>query len=252
MPMLALVSYLLVGISITAGYHRFFSHKSYEASRPLQAFFAFFGALAAQNSILWWSSAHRIHHKHVDDDWDPYNIRRGFWWAHMGWVLSKARTPDFRHVPDLVNDPLVMWQHRWYMVLAAVFGAILPLCLGFLWGDPIGGLLVAGFLRLTVQYHATFAVNSVAHYIGAQPYTDENSARDHFVTAVITLGEGYHNFHHRFQGDYRNGVRWYHLDPTKWFVWSLSKVGVTWDLRRTPQERIDAARLTMREKRAAA
>ncbi len=249
---LAVVYFAFCGLGITGGYHRLFSHPTYKANWALKLFYLVFGAASVQNSALKWSADHRLHHRKVDQEEDPYNIRRGFWWAHMGWVLRKAKATDFRHVPDLMADRLVQWQHRWYMPLALVFGALLPLGLGFLWGDPIGGLLVAGFLRLVVQYHATFAVNSVAHYIGAQPYTDENSARDHFVTAVITLGEGYHNFHHRFQGDYRNGVRWFHLDPTKWFVWGLSKVGVTWDLRRTPKERIQQALTIMREKRAAA
>jgi len=111
----------------------------------------------------------------------------------------------------------------------------------------IGALLIAGFLRLVIQYHATFAVNSFAHLIGSQPYTDQNSARDSAVTAILTLGEGYHNFHHRFQADYRNGVRWFQLDPTKWFVWSLSKVGVTRDLRRVSAVRIREARERMRQ-----
>lgn len=249
---LAVTYFAFCGLGITGGYHRLFSHPTYKASWPLKLFYLIFGAASVQNSALKWSADHRMHHRKVDQEEDPYNIRRGFWWAHMGWVLAKAKGPDYAHVPDLMADKLVQWQHRWYLPLAVIFGAVVPTALGFLWGDPIGGLLVAGFLRLVVQYHATFAVNSVAHYIGSQPYTDENSARDHFVTAVITLGEGYHNFHHRFQGDYRNGVRWFQLDPTKWFVWSLSKVGVTWDLRRTPDERIQKARAMMREKRAAA
>ena len=119
---------------------------------------------------------------------------------------------------------------------------VVPFCLGLIWGDPIGALVVAGFLRLVMQWHATFSVNSVAHYIGSRPYSLKNSARDSFVTALITLGEGYHNFHHRFQSDYRNGVRWYHFDPTKWWVWSLSKVGVCRDLRRVPADAIERAR----------
>ena len=251
---LAVLYFALCGLGITGGYHRLFSHPTYKANRALKLFYLIFGAASVQNSALKWSADHRLHHRKVDEEEDPYNIRRGFWWAHMGWVIAKepARELDFRHVPDLRDDPLVMWQHRWYVPLAIIFGAVVPTALGFLWGDPIGAFLVAGFLRLVIQYHATFAVNSVAHYIGSQPYTDENSARDHFVTAVITLGEGYHNFHHRFQADYRNGVRWYQLDPTKWFVWTLSKVGVTWDLRRTPQDRIQKAIETMRAKRAAA
>jgi stearoyl-CoA desaturase (delta-9 desaturase) len=121
----------------------------------------------------------------------------------------------------------------------------MPLALGFLWGDPIGALLVAGFLRLALQWHATFAVNSFAHWIGTQPYSTANSARDSVWTAIISMGEGYHNFHHRFQADYRNGVRWYHFDPTKWFVWTLEKVGLTSDLRRASRESIERAKASV-------
>jgi stearoyl-CoA desaturase (delta-9 desaturase) len=123
-----------------------------------------------------------------------------------------------------------------------VSGFILPAALGMLWGDWIGALLIAGFLRLVVQWHATFAVNSVAHAIGNQPYSKKNSARDSFWTALVTLGEGYHNFHHKFQLDYRNGIRWYQFDPTKWAIWSLSRLKITGDLRRTPESQIQQAR----------
>jgi stearoyl-CoA desaturase (delta-9 desaturase) len=253
---LGLLWFAFCGLSITGGYHRLFSHPTYKAAWPIRLFYLVFGAASVQNSALKWSDDHRRHHRHVDEEEDPYNINQGFWWAHIGWVLAKdpraAAREAMLNVPDLKKDPLVVWQNKYYVPLAFVFGAALPFALGLLWGDPIGALLVAGFLRLAFQYHATFAVNSVAHYIGRRPYTDKNSARDHFLTAVITLGEGYHNFHHRFQADYRNGVRWYHLDPTKWFVWSASKVGMTWDLMRVPDERIESARQMMREKRAAA
>ncbi len=127
MPALMIGLYLLVGLSVTAGYHRFFSHKSYEASPLAQAFFAFFGAMAAQNSILWWSSSHRVHHKYVDRDWDPYNIQRGFWWAHILWIFY--RNPDagnFENARDLENNPIVMWQHRWHKVIMIVGGFGIP------------------------------------------------------------------------------------------------------------------------------
>jgi stearoyl-CoA desaturase (delta-9 desaturase) len=119
---------------------------------------------------------------------------------------------------------------------------VLPGLLGLLWGDPIGALLVAGFLRLVVQWHATFFVNSLAHCVGHQPYSSRTTARDSFWVALLTLGEGYHNFHHSFPTDYRNGVRWHHFDPTKWLVWSLSRVGLTGGLKRVPQLRLAEAR----------
>lgn len=240
---LGVLWFALCGVGITGGYHRLFAHPTYKANGPVRAFLLAFGAASVQNSALKWSADHRVHHRQTDKDEDPYNIRKGFWWAHIGWIFYDdvdAKAPT--GVNDLLQDPLVRFQDRHYVAIALLFGAVLPGGLALLWGDPLGAILVAGFLRLVLQWHATFAVNSVAHMLGTQPYSTRNSARDHFVTAILTLGEGYHNFHHRFQTDYRNGVRWYHLDPTKWFVWSLSRVGWTWDLRRTPPEAIRKAR----------
>ncbi len=231
------------GLAITGGYHRLFSHPTYKARRPLRAFYLFFGAASVQNSALKWSADHRRHHAHTDTDKDPYNIKRGFWWAHMGWIFFKAEKPyDERSVRDLASDPLVRFQDRYYVPLAVFAAAGAPLLLGFLWGDPIGALLCAGFLRLVIQWHSTACVNSVAHTTGSREFSDQISARDSFWTAIITLGEGYHNFHHKFPMDYRNGIKWFQLDPTKWFIWTSSKVGLTRDLRRTPDARIESAR----------
>lgn len=238
---LGLAYMALCGLAITGGYHRLFSHPTYKAIAPLRAMYLFFGAASVQNSALKWSADHRRHHKRVDTSEDPYEIRRGFWWAHIGWVLHKDPKQDERGcagVADLQRDRLVMFQHDHYLALAWISSALLPVALGWMWGDPIGGFLVAGFLRLVVQWHATFSVNSFAHMIGTQPYGDANTSRDSWITAILTLGEGYHNFHHAFQADYRNGVRWYQLDPTKWFVWSMSKVGVTAELKRVPRATI--------------
>lgn len=238
---LALLWFGLSALSVTGGYHRLFAHRAYQAAGPLKAFYLLFGAAAVQNSALKWASDHRRHHAFTDQTSDPYNIRRGFWWAHIGWVFCEAPS-ELRAVRDLQGDRLVALQHRFYVPLAILMGAVFPALFGLAWGDPWGALLVAGFLRLVVQWHATFAVNSVAHCIGSQPFCRKTSARNSFLTALITLGEGYHNFHHRFQADYRNGVRWWHFDPTKWFVWSLSKVGVARNLKRTSIESIRRAR----------
>jgi stearoyl-CoA desaturase (delta-9 desaturase) len=240
---IGIVWFALSGLSITGGYHRLFAHRSYGAASPLRLLYLLFGAAAVQNSALAWAADHRAHHSDTDGLGDPYNIRRGFWWAHLGWVFfqSPARDDD-RATRDLVGDRFVRFQHRHYVVLALIFGALLPALLGTLWGDALGALLVAGFLRLVIQWHLTFSINSIAHWVGRQPYGKGTSARDSFLTALLSLGEGYHNFHHRFQADYRNGMRWYHFDPTKWFVWSLARVGVTFDLTRTPREAIERAR----------
>jgi stearoyl-CoA desaturase (delta-9 desaturase) len=246
MPLLTIGLYLCVGMSICAGYHRFFSHKSYECSPAVQVFYAIFGALAAQNSILWWSSSHRVHHKYVDKDWDPYNIKRGFWWAHILWIFYRndERDETFANSLDLKANKVVMWQHRWHKVILLVVGFGLPTLIGAAFGDPIAGLLWGGFLRIAIIHHTTFFVNSLAHALGEPIYNAEVSARDNWLVAMLTLGEGYHSFHHRFPADFRNGIRWYHWDPAKWFIGGLKGMGLAGDLITTPPPQVEQARMS--------
>ena len=245
MPLLLVGMYLAVGMSICAGYHRFFSHKSYEAHPAVQVFYAIFGALAAQNSILWWSSSHRVHHSYVDKDWDPYNIKRGFWWAHILWIFYRndERDETFENAKDLLQNKIVMWQHRWHKVILIGVGFGLPTLIGAAFGDPIAGLLWGGFLRLAVIHHTTFFVNSLAHMLGKPVFNAEVSARDNWMVALLTLGEGYHSFHHRFPADFRNGIRWYQWDPAKWWIAALRGVGLAEELKTTPMPQIEQARL---------
>ncbi len=238
---LAAIWLVLCALSITGGYHRLFAHRTYRAARPVRVFYLLFGAASGQGSALRWSGDHRVHHARTDEDEDPYNIKRGFWWAHWGWLLYRSPPVDRRIIADLLADPLFPWQDRYYLPLAILFGFLLPALIGCLWGDPLGALLWAGFLRLAVQYQATFCINSVAHSIGRKPYAADTSARDSPLAALLTLGEGYHNYHHRFPADYRNGVRFHHFDPTKWWIWLLSQAGLAWDLKRVPETAIARA-----------
>jgi stearoyl-CoA desaturase (delta-9 desaturase) len=239
------VMFVLTGFSITAGYHRFFAHKTFEARWPLRLMVLIFGAAAFENSVLEWTSDHRRHHKHVDHDDDPYNIQKGFFHAHMGWILFKLNAePPLDNVPDLQGDALVRWQHRYVHVLAVLVGFVLPTVAGFLyngWVGALGGLLIGGVARVVATQHTTFFINSACHCMGRQPYSKRCSARDSFFLALFTLGEGYHNYHHEFQYDYRNGVKPWQWDPTKWLIWVLSKLGITSHLRRVPAEKIAAA-----------
>lgn len=239
------VMFILTGFSITAGYHRFFAHKTYEAKWPLRLMVLIFGAAAFENSVLMWTSDHRRHHKHTDHDDDPYNIQKGFFHAHMGWILFKLNPePPLDNVPDLERDALVRWQHRYVHVLAVLVGFVLPTVAGFLyngWVGALGGLLIGGVARVVATQHTTFFINSACHCLGRQPYSKRCSARDSFFLALFTLGEGYHNYHHEFQYDYRNGVKPWQWDPTKWLIWVLSKLGVTSHLRRVPADKIIAA-----------
>ncbi len=241
------------GFSITAGYHRLWSHRAYDASPLVRAFFAFWGACALQNTILVWCSGHRRHHRYVDNnEKDPYSINRGFWFAHIGWMLRyyKSGDVDYSNAQDLQRDKIVAFQEKHYIALALSSNVLVPLLLGWLNGDIIGMLLLAGVLRLVVSHHVTFFINSLCHVWGHQPYTNSNSAKDNFIIALFTYGEGYHNFHHYFQTDYRNGVRWWQFDPTKWIIASLSWFGLASNLKRVPKFKIQEALINMQFEKA--
>jgi len=244
---------IATGMSITLGYHRLFSHLSFRAKWPIRLATLVFGACAFENSALNWVSDHRRHHKHTDHDEDPYDISKGFFWAHIGWILFKLNpVPPLDNVADLRKDALVMWQHRWDKLIALVVGLLLPAGLGYLWNathglDPwtgaLGGFLLAGVLRVFLVQQCTFFINSLCHTIGEQPYSTRCSARDSFVMSLVTFGEGYHNYHHEFQHDYRNGVKPWNFDPTKWAIWLLAKVGLASDLRRVPESKVVLAEM---------
>jgi len=251
----ALAFLYLNGMSITGGYHRLWSHRAYEAGPLLKWLFALWGAGALQNSILIWASDHRRHHRHVDDnELDPYSASRGLWFSHMGWMLRRYRsnTPDFSNARDLERDPIVMWQHRHYVALTVFMNVALPVLLGIWHGDIIGTLLLVGLLRLVINHHVTFFINSLAHFWGSRPYTQANSARDNGFLAFLTYGEGYHNFHHIFQSDYRNGIRWWQWDPTKWMINLCARLGLARNLNRVPDFRIQRALLDTEFERARA
>jgi stearoyl-CoA desaturase (delta-9 desaturase) len=241
------------GLSITGGYHRLWSHRAYDANPLVRGFFAFWGACALQNTILIWCSGHRKHHRHVDSvENDPYSINRGLWFAHIGWMLRnyKSGEVDLNNTQDLQRDNIVMFQHRFYVPLVVLSNVGVPVLLGYLNGNIWGMVLLAGFLRLVISHHVTFFINSLCHAWGKQPYTDTNSAKDNFLLALVTYGEGYHNFHHYFQTDYRNGVRWWQFDPTKWLIAAMSWVGLTRNLKRVPNFKIQEAMLHMQFEKA--
>ena len=253
---LFVVFYILTGLSITLGYHRLFSHRSFQARWPVKLGTLIFGAAAFENSALTWCADHRQHHKHTDHDEDPYDISKGFFHAHMGWILFKMGPPPvFECVPDLEQDRLVRWQHKHYALIGFLTSFGLPALLGWLWDGPVcalGAFLIGGVARVVAVQHSTFFINSLCHTLGKQPYSDRCTARDHWLMAFFTFGEGYHNFHHAFQHDYRNGVKAWQFDPTKWSIWLLSKIGMASQLRRVPDERIRHAEITEQQRQLAA
>ncbi|MBI5597173.1 MAG: fatty acid desaturase [Elusimicrobia bacterium] len=239
------IMYILTGMGITAGYHRHFSHRSYDAHWAVRLFFLLFGGAAAQNSALRWCRDHRIHHQKVDDrEDDPYAITRGLFWAHMGWVYFESnQDDDFTAAPDLKRDRLLVWQDKYYLPILVGVGFLLPALLELPVGRPFAGFLFGGLVRTVFVQHMTFCINSLAHYFGTRPYSVDNTARDSWWLAYLTYGEGYHNYHHRFAADYRNGIRWYHFDPTKWFINGLARFGLAWRLTQYREEHILKARI---------
>lgn len=231
MILASLVLLSLTSLSITAGYHRFYAHRSYKANPIIEGLLLFFGSMAVQGSALRWAFDHRLHHAHVDTDLDPYSINKGFWYAHFLWMLEKPQNIDSKIVSDLMKNPLVQFQHRHGSILMLLTNVFAFIFVGWLLNDYVGGFLIAGWARLFVSHHCTWFINSLAHTWGDKPFCQEQSAVNNYILAFLTFGEGYHNYHHTFANDYRNGVRWYHFDPTKWLIWSLNKLGLTSGLK---------------------
>jgi stearoyl-CoA desaturase (delta-9 desaturase) len=242
------LGFVLTTLAISAGYHRLFAHRTYEAGPILKGIWLLLGAAAFETSALEWSRKHRLHHQHTDTPKDPYNAKRGLWYSHLGWVLEKQQLAPV-DVTDLEADPLVRLQDRYYPLVAAFSGLLMPGFLGWLSGDVWGGLLFGGVWRVVLTYQATFSINSLAHRWGTQPYATHGTARNSWLTALVTMGEGYHNFHHTFPGDYRNGVRFFDFDPPKWLIATLAWCGVVRHLKRTPGHLIALRRLRTDRKR---
>lgn len=222
----------LTGLSITGGYHRFYAHKSYKTNSVVESILLFFGAMAGQGSALRWAFDHRIHHAHVDTDEDPYSINKGFWYAHFFWIFDKPQEISPKIVPDLLRNKLVMFQDRHIGKLMVVTNVMAFTFVGWLLNDYLGAFVVALWLRLFALHHFTWFINSLCHTWGDRPFSQEQSAVDNYLISLLTFGEGYHNYHHTFANDYRNGVRWFHFDPTKWLIWTLHKLGLAHSLKK--------------------
>lgn len=251
---IALVSCLLCYIvrmfAITAGYHRLFSHRSYKTSRIFQFILAVLGASSAQKGPLWWASSHRHHHAHSDTEVDLHSpAQHGLWWAHAGWVLAKDHDEsDLRLVKDLMAFPELRLLERFHYI-----PPLLLLPFSYLLGEVLQAsypalgtsglqILVWGALMSTVLlYHGTFAINSLAHIIGTKRFQTGDESRNSWLLAIITLGEGWHNNHHRYPGSERQGFYWWEIDISHYILVLLSKLGIVWDLRAPPQRIYDEA-----------
>ncbi|KAH9932048.1 uncharacterized protein BXZ73DRAFT_89995 [Epithele typhae] len=236
---LAVVLWQAASMGITVGYHRLYSHRAFRATLPVRMFVAVLGASAFQGSIKWWCLRHRLHHRFTDDPrHDPYAATRGLLWSHMGWIFFKSQYERMASIDrdDLEDDIVVRLQHKYYVPLALTMGFYIPPITGMLWGDPVGAFIYGGLVSRLLIWHCTFLVNSLAHWDGLQPYSDENTSKSNFVLALLTCGEGNHNFH-SFPHDYRSGPSPYDWDPSKWAIALLDSVGLASNLRRAKVKR---------------
>lgn len=221
------VLFFFTGMGVTAGYHRLYSHKAYQTNKVIEAILLFFGTLSLEGSALKWSFQHRIHHRFVDSEQDPYSIRKGFWYAHILWIFQdKCDKIDEKVVPDLISNKLVMFQNKYYPFLAVISNFLMFIAFGYAFNDYFASFVFSFLLRVFIVHHFTWFINSLAHTWGSKSYSKEHSAVDNFIISLVSFGEGYHNYHHSFASDYRNGILWFNFDPTKWIIWTLSKLGL--------------------------
>ena len=235
---IAIGSYYARMFFVTAGHHRYFSHRAYKTSRVFQFLLAVGASCTVQKGIFWWAAHHRNHHRYSDGPKDPHSpIQSGFWWSHLGWILSQElESIDYDRVRDLTKYPELRWAQRYHLLLAIAFAVALFF---------VGGAhaLVWGFFVSTVLlWHGTFTINSLAHVIGRRRYNTGDDSRNHFGLALLTMGEGWHNNHHHYQSATCQGFRWYEIDATYYILRLLSVFHIVWDLRRPPQHIVAGVR----------
>lgn len=239
----AIALYFIRMFAVTGIHHRYFSHKTYSTSRVCQFFLAVFAGTTVQRGSLWWAAHHRHHHQHSDESEDAHSPHvHGFWWSHIGWITSRRNFPtDYSKIKDLAKYPELVWLNRFDLVVPALFAAGL-----FLGGSILGRLapglhtdgaqlLVWGFfISTTALFHGTACINSLAHLMGKRRFRTEDDSRNSFILTLITLGEGWHNNHHRYQSSTRNGFYWWEIDPTYYGLKLLSWTGLIWGLKPVP------------------
>jgi stearoyl-CoA desaturase (delta-9 desaturase) len=230
---------------VTAGYHRYFSHRSYKTGRAFQFVLAFLGTLAVQKGVLWWAANHRVHHKYSDQEGDVHSpVRNGFWWSHVGWILAEDwEETQYDRIPDMARYPELRWLNEHYLVPPVALAVVLTLVGGLQW------LVWGFFISTTLLWHSTFTINSLSHVFGNRRYETGDASRNNVWLALLTMGEGWHNNHHRYMNSVRQGFFWWEVDASYYILKALSWAGLVWDLHMPPRrllltESHDAGRVT--------
>ncbi|HVU22571.1 MAG TPA: acyl-CoA desaturase [Opitutus sp.] len=239
----AVALYFVRMFAVTGIYHRYFSHRTYHTSRAGQLLLALWGATTVQRGALWWAYHHRHHHQHSDEPEDAHSPHvHGFWWSHIGWITSRRNFPtDYSKVKDLAKFPELVWLNRFDTVVPALFAAAL-FALGHFLASAAPGLHTSGaqllvwgfFISTTALFHGTSCINSMAHLMGRRRYQTSDDSRNSFILALICLGEGWHNNHHRYMSATRNGFYWWEIDPTYYGLKVLSWTRLIWGLKPVP------------------
>jgi stearoyl-CoA desaturase (delta-9 desaturase) len=238
-----LAMYLLHVFALTAGYHRYFSHKTYKTTRVFQFVLAVLGTTAAQRDPLWWASHHRLHHENSDTEKDVHSPRHhGFWRAHIGWIMKRElMETDFSRVKDFAKYPELLWLNK-HPYAPAFLLALLLLTIGAglnrlqpNWGVSGWQFVFYGFFLSTVAvYHVTFCINSVAHMYGRKRYEVDDESRNNWILGLLAMGEGWHNNHHRYAVCTRQGFRWWEIDISYMILRALQWFNIVWDIREPP------------------
>ena len=217
--------------AVTAGYHRYFSHRAFSAGRLFQFILAFLAQSAAQKSVLWWAAKHRHHHRHADTAQDVHSPRHdGSFYSHLGWIFARQHdVADLTKVADLVRYPELFWLHKFETAPALLLGGLCFLLAGW------PGLVVGFFWSTVLVYHATFCINSLAHVRGSKRYVTGDDSRNNLPLALLTMGEGWHNNHHAYQSSARQGFRWWEIDLTWYILKLLAGLGIIRDLKAPPE-----------------
>ncbi len=245
--------YVLTGLGITIGFHRYFTHKSFETSRPVQAALGILGSMAVEGPILTWAALHRQHHQHSDHDDDPHSphthghgikgFLQGLFHSHCGWLLVRGRENIDRYAPDLKRDPLILFLNKTFL-LWTILGLLIPAAIGGLvtwtWWGVLLGFLWGGLARIFLVHHITWSVNSVCHIWGSRPYRSQDHSRNNAIFGVLALGEGWHNNHHAFPASARHGLGWWQFDLSYVIIRTLQLLGLAWDVRVPSADRMRA------------
>ena len=234
---LCVASYYLRMFAITAGFHRYFSHRAYRLSRVPQFLLAFLGQTSAQKGVLWWASNHRHHHTYSDRPEDIHSpIQNGFWWSHIGWILSGLYDEtDYSRIPDLAKFPELRWLNRNQYAATMVYALALYFAFGWT------GLVYGYFLSTVLLWHGTFTINSLMHLFGRRVFPTADQSRNSMIFALITMGEGWHNNHHYYPSSAAQGFRWWQVDMSFYLLWLGEKIGLVTGLRRAPSRSVTAA-----------